>query len=229
MNTTIFTTSSVAAIGAILGLCYSYGITGVELRLVVLAIMIVWLGLAWYYVRIVNRSKLSMRPNSVNQALKSRFYYQSGETLLQKGISGTGEPLFRSSAEEFFSTCRDIASSGKSPYIDFTEGRSDPMANFHYGFMKSQDGKMLWVLCNHHYPVVSFCSSDPKEDWENFSFSDTPELKSLFAPKYRVATESELNAPIEQDHLNVLAAAERQEIRYWEAKRVGDIIFHYWD
>ncbi len=41
--------------------------------------------------------------------------------------------------------------------------------------------------------------------------------------------QKECNEPISNDHLSSLAELEKKEFAYWKPKKVGDIVFNYWD
>lgn len=86
------------------------------------------------------------------------------------------------------------------------------------------------VLLNVAYPILAFAKC-PKEGQIVFEYIDSPKLAEVFRTlgEYSVATSEELNRPLVRGMCNDLAPWEQKRVRYFRPKRVGDVIFNYWD
>ena len=64
-----------------------------------------------------------------------------------------------------------------------------------------------------------------------FEYIDCPQLASAFLEvgEYTIATSEELNRPLVREVCKNLSAWERERVRYYRPRRVGDVIFNYWD
>ena len=64
-----------------------------------------------------------------------------------------------------------------------------------------------------------------------FEYTDAPNLSKAFSDFgiCTIPSAEELNRPLIQDMWTELAAAEQKRIRYFRPKRVGDVIFNFWD
>ncbi|WP_151537680.1 hypothetical protein [Cytobacillus depressus] len=96
-------------------------------------------------------------------------------------------------------------------------------------------GENLYILLNGQYPFIAFASFVIPG---NITFIDNDKLSKWFSPNYRILHSNELNEPlmIRQEkgkmiieNENELNDAELASIKYWRSKRVGDIVFNYWD
>lgn len=81
------------------------------------------------------------------------------------------------------------------------------------------------LLANAHHPYVAFAASmDPWPPvFQNPPFDPTP-----FWPEMHLMTAAQL----EQDwrhQVRDLGAAEMEQIRYWNPRTVGEILFNFWD
>lgn len=94
--------------------------------------------------------------------------------------------------------------------------------------------KQFHILLNEHYPYLAFASV---VEFGKIHFIDVPELKQ-FSLLYHVLSVKELYEPLvfkpgskkgtlQNDH--DLNDAELEQVAYWEPKRIGEVIFNYWD
>ncbi len=86
------------------------------------------------------------------------------------------------------------------------------------------------VLLNAHHPVVAF--ADPPGDGEvRLRFRDCAELAEVFGSfgVYQVVPAAELEQPPTPDALRELSDIEREQVAYWEPRRLGDVAFNWWD
>ena len=63
------------------------------------------------------------------------------------------------------------------------------------------------------------------------AFVDVPGLSEALqgAGPFRVLSAQELDAPVRAEALSELAPRERKEIKYWKPRRVGEVLFNFWD
>lgn len=86
------------------------------------------------------------------------------------------------------------------------------------------------VLLNAHVPVIAF--AEVVEHGEAaVRFTNAPSLAELFRGfgTYEVAERSEMEEPLTAEQCEKLALAEQGQIAYWRPKRVGDVVFNFWD
>ena len=108
-------------------------------------------------------------------------------------------------------------------------GTSEVEPNFAYVVLELRN-RPIAVLLNRHFPVVAF--AEPLVEGEAFvRFSYVPELGEAFREfgVYEVADESVLTESLKPEHLQRLAPAEREQIRYWKPRQVGEVMFNFWD
>jgi hypothetical protein len=101
--------------------------------------------------------------------------------------------------------------------------------NFARGVLELPTGRVA-VLLNAHFPLIAF--AEPPAEGEGFvRFTDSPGLAEAFGNFgiYEVVGASELAAPLTPEQRRRLAPAEREQIEYWQPRRVGDVVFNFWD
>jgi len=89
---------------------------------------------------------------------------------------------------------------------------------------------IIAVILNLFYPIIAYAKC-PKEGQTILEFIDCQKLTEIFSTfdKYWIATSEELNHPLGREMCANLSAAELKRVRYFRPKRVGDVIFNYWD
>lgn len=105
-----------------------------------------------------------------------------------------------------------------------------------YEIVFSLHKKRLHALFNYQYPMVAFAT---KVAYFQVEFIDEQELTAIFQMyDYRVLRVNELNTPLEikkkgskirLENENDLSDFELEQIQYWEAKTIGEVVFNYWD
>ena len=85
------------------------------------------------------------------------------------------------------------------------------------------------MLCNRYAPIAAF--AECVEGMQIGQFLDAPIafLRALTEFGVVIGEAAELNRRVTKADLDVLSDAERHEAKYWKPKRVGDIIFNWWD
>jgi hypothetical protein len=96
--------------------------------------------------------------------------------------------------------------------------------------------KRLHALFNYQYPMVAFASNVA---YFQIEYMDDWDLSNFFQMyDYQVLSVNELNTPlaikkkgskIRLENENDLSDFELEQIQYWEAKTIGEVIFNYWD
>ena len=86
------------------------------------------------------------------------------------------------------------------------------------------------LLLNLIHPILAFAKR-PLEGQIIFEFVDCPKLAEAFSATgiFTIASREELNRPLLQEMWKDLTLAEQKSVRYFRPKRVGDLIFNYWD
>jgi len=82
----------------------------------------------------------------------------------------------------------------------------------------------LHILLNEHHPYMAFASS---VDFTDIIYLDEPRLSNEFSKYYKVLSVEELNSPISKE--SDFSNSEIKQLDYWKPKKVGDMIFNFWD
>lgn len=133
--------------------------------------------------------------------------------------------------KQFKQVCATIVNRSGGKMLEFKEPQF-PM-NFFVTEVKVFN-KQFHILLNEHFPYLAFASV---VEFGRINFIDVPELIQ-FSSLYKVLRVRELNEPLvlkpdskkgilQND--NNLNSAELEQIAYWEPKRIGEVIFNYWD
>ena len=91
-------------------------------------------------------------------------------------------------------------------------------------------GGPIAILLNAHFPVVAF-ADPPAQRGAPVQFADAPTLAEVFQSfgSYEVFSTSDLAMPLAPAACKQLAAAELEQVQYWRPRRVGDVVFNFWD
>ncbi|HWO95856.1 MAG TPA: hypothetical protein VNM45_05895 [Bacillus sp. (in: firmicutes)] len=134
--------------------------------------------------------------------------------------------------KRFKQVCLTIINRSGGKVLKFKEPQY-PM-NFYDAEVKVFN-KHFHILLNEHYPYLAFASV---VEFGKINFIDVPELLKQFNSFYKVLGVKELNEPLAFkldskkgiiQNENDLNSAELEQIAYWEPKRIGEVIFNYWD
>jgi hypothetical protein len=90
-------------------------------------------------------------------------------------------------------------------------------------------GRALVVLCNRYLPVVALTERVDGMEIEQFSEAPDDFAAALAEYGFVIGDVADLNRRVTSDDLKMLSPAEQHEAKYWKPKRVGDIIFNWWD
>jgi hypothetical protein len=102
-------------------------------------------------------------------------------------------------------------------------------ANFARAVLELPDGPVT-VLLNAHSPVIAFAEA-LNENGASVRFIDQPALAVVFRSlgSYEVWSSSKLDAPVTSEACKPLASSELKQVKYWRPRRIGDLVFNYWD
>jgi len=146
--------------------------------------------------------------------------------LLQPGITGFGT----SAAVPVGDFKRALYAGAKTGGATVTTVRpgEGPTPNFHQADVGLASGPLV-VLCNRHVPVVAFANRIDGMEIAHFVPAPPSFAEALAESGFAAAAADELNRRVEPKDLDALSPAERRQAKYWKPKRVGDIVFNWWD
>lgn len=146
--------------------------------------------------------------------------------ILPKGITGfwgtDTAPLPHLDEKAFFQMCHSIAMENGGTV---TELDTDTYPRNFYSAKLSRYDDAVFILQNIHYPYAAFAQRDC---FGGFVLTNQPEWFRLPTGSVHFLSLAELN----QDWHNLcreLSLEELEQIRYWRAQTIGEIIFNSWD
>jgi hypothetical protein len=152
---------------------------------------------------------------------------------LFRGITGFWEmddpPLPASDLKTFAEHCYSAARSLKGTIRQVQAPSSQLCSNFAQAILEIS-GVLIAVLLNAHFPVVAFAR--PREDGEmQFRFIDAEPLAKVFKGLgcYEVLTSRQANRRLAPEDTLLLGRGEKDQVRYWRPRVIGDIVFNFWD
>ena len=148
------------------------------------------------------------------------------QTLLPRGITGfwsvDAEPLPFLDEKVFRQMCHALARENGAAV---SEVNTDTAArNFYYAGIQKYDAP-VFILQNIYYPYAAFAQRDTAD---GFVLTDQPEWLQLPESSGHFLRVDALN----QDWHSLcgeLSPEELEQVRYWKAQTVGEIIFNHWD
>jgi hypothetical protein len=154
---------------------------------------------------------------------------------LRKGITGfrhvNDPPLPSTDLLSFRSYCFAAARmlGGKVAHPGLEPVRVE--ANFTWLVLELPTGAVA-VLLNRHSPVVGFARPWGEDGPHGLiTFLNCERLAGVFEEMggYEVVSQTELGRPVRPDDLRQLSPAEMEQVKYWKPRRLGDIVFNFWD
>ncbi|WP_042149955.1 hypothetical protein [Paucisalibacillus sp. EB02] len=154
--------------------------------------------------------------------------------ILRNGVSGFNRPNDLSVDGVFFKKiCYSIINNHGGKIISFNEPE---IACNYYQVKIAIFGDDLYILLNSTYPFLAFASS--VEDISAIQFVIHDKLSTEFTPYYNILLPDELNevlvinehrGRIAIENENELNDAELYNVKHWKPRRVGDVVFNFWD
>jgi hypothetical protein len=101
--------------------------------------------------------------------------------------------------------------------------------NFHRALLTTtHPDRQITLLCNNYVPLLAV--TEPEPQYMQPIFAEAPDLAEAFADTpFRMLSPAELNDPLTDTHLTDLPRVERDQIRNWKPKTVGETVFNFWD
>lgn len=155
---------------------------------------------------------------------------------LLNGVTGfsdeKGNPAPTVDGKQFKKICFALVRENGGEVLSF--GEPKVATNFYKVNVKIFD-VYFYILLNSSYPFIAFASS---VEYGSIRFVDNQHLARLFSSFYCVLSSVELNETVVFKKVrgkvilsndNALNDAELHELFYWKPRRVGDVIFNFWD
>ena len=154
--------------------------------------------------------------------------------VLPSGITGFHKrgdvPLAVTDVAAFRAHCHEAARRASGRVVSITGPyTSDHYRNYAVGVLALPAGRIA-VLLNAHHPIVTF-AEPPGEGEVLLRFRECPVLAEVFGSfgQYQVVPAAQLEQPATSGSLRELTDIEREQLSYWKPKRVGDVVFNWWD
>ncbi len=100
------------------------------------------------------------------------------------------------------------------------------------GFLRRMKGRLggtIAAALNGVFPLLAFVIP-PEERQFKLEFADCPELGATFEQLgYKVLPAVELARPLTREMWQGLGPHEQKDVLYFRPRRVGDVIYNYWD
>lgn len=105
-----------------------------------------------------------------------------------------------------------------------------PTPNFHVALLERQ-GVTVAVLANQEVPLLAIASSAERGRDGTMSFVDVVDLAAALSQiePFKVLSVAELSRPLSQINSAELPPHDPYDIRYWQPKTFGDVVFNFWD
>lgn len=153
--------------------------------------------------------------------------------ILRRGITGfrhvDDEPLPETDRQAFHRHCHEVARRVKGRVVAGVSPLKEVEHNFAYRVIATPSGQVA-VLLNAHYPIIAFAAPLLAGDMVH-RFMDCSALAEAFrsVEVYEVMGSADLEAPADPHALRELLPVELEQVEYWRPRRVGDLIFNFWD
>jgi hypothetical protein len=161
------------------------------------------------------------------------FGLKGNRVDLWRGITGFWDtddpPLPASDFETFSQHCHIAARSLGGTVRVVQTPSSQASVNFAEVILETRDGAIV-VLLNAHFPIVAFARAREKGEMR-FHFVDVPAVATLFKTfgSYEVLTSMQARKPLTPDDSLQLGRAEIKQLRYWQPRTIGEVVFSFWD
>jgi len=155
---------------------------------------------------------------------------------LPNGVTGFYSSIVNKPNEidekQFKNICFNLVRKNQGRILDIDE------SNLATNFLKVKMNifnREMYVLLNAYYPFLAFAST---VEFQHINFIDDPVLSKDFIPFYKVLSKEELNEPLDirtskgkvsLENTNRLSSSELEQILFWKPKKVGEVIFNFWD
>ena len=103
------------------------------------------------------------------------------------------------------------------------------LQSYYYAQFKDKNRALL---CNAHYPFVTFVKNFRESNFGTIFVSEENEfIANLIRETYyfQYLPQSVLETELTPEILSNLDKVEKEEIKYWKSKTIGEVIFNYYD
>ena len=154
-------------------------------------------------------------------------------TLLLRGVTGF-VPTDRTSPSVdlrlFKTICHTLSRETQGSLVHVAP--CDAGRSFHYAILDLPAGRVA-IATNATYPFLAFaaCAKNAAAVHQPLIFLDPPYFAGAIAQPWTIPTRAQLEEQITSDLLDSseLDQAELHQIRHWNPRRVGDVLFNHWD
>lgn len=132
----------------------------------------------------------------------------------------------------FMDVCEHAARVVRGKVENHFEAYVGAFINYHEATLSYDFGrKKCRILCSACYPVIAFATPSSRRDVCEVSFVDNSVIAAAFREKLDCALlrAEDASRGINQDIVKLLDEAEKNDVRYWKPRRIGDLIFNHWD
>jgi hypothetical protein len=149
---------------------------------------------------------------------------------LPKGVTGFDAPKDCVPVKRFTAACHAAARQVAGRVLQVRPAYEQVTPNFHEALVTLRGRpEAIRVLCNAHYPIVTFAAPATHESDARLEFMDCPELADAFRAEFAIMTSHEACSGVADELVAQLGEDELHEMRYWRPQRIGDVVFNYWD
>lgn len=119
-----------------------------------------------------------------------------------------------------------LTSTGYKPQTFSSAGVT---SNFHIGVFE-KDKERISVVCNSVYPVVAL-TLEPADNVCELVYINSPTIENAITQytEYQVLSKEYLQTPLSKDNTADLNEVEISQVKYWQPKNIGEVVFNWWD
>jgi hypothetical protein len=130
---------------------------------------------------------------------------------------------------DFSKACYAAALETGRRVLEVVEG-NQTTPNFHLALVE-RHGVAVAVLANREVPLLAISPPRDANLSGPLSFLDVVDLAAALSQiePFKVLSVAELSRPLSQITSGELPPHDPYDIRYWQPKTFGDVVFNYWD
>lgn len=148
--------------------------------------------------------------------------------ILKRGITGFSSPNDNLEIKDLVTeVIRDLKFDRDFKVIEFIEV-SQSCNYFRIKCESLANGDQMDIVINLNYPIYGGITKE--SSWMKLSFIELPDLlRKYFDENFKYLSKETLEVVVNEFDLVYLDEVERNQIKYWESKTFGDIIFNGYD
>lgn len=143
------------------------------------------------------------------------------------GFSNGSKPQSVLDPEAFKAACSLVAGMERGSVERFD---LNLLSRSYYAATVRTDTDYVSVLCNSIYPYLAFVPPN-SFGYTDLEFVEPVSMGSLFVKmtKFHPLDADWLRGEPRRDGLVDLASEELKQLKYWNSRQIGDVVFNYWD